>query len=101
MGRSYTPKYKVEVKTNLTGNHKVVSVWETKSRTNVQGYGRPNEKNLGKWVERHDESFQPNGCNFHVTKQIGVIPYVQEARIVNQQTGEVIAIYKMAMFQEF
>lgn len=96
MGKVRTPKYRVEVKTNLTGSSKVISSWEV-----TKGHGRVNTKNLDRWVREHNESFLPKGVNYHVSKSIGIIPYVQEAHIVHQKTGEVLVSYKMSPFETF
>ena len=98
MGKSVTPKYRVETKEyhpNSTSPHWQKMVWEVKSRTNVVGYGSPNTENLFNFIIRYSESFKPGGVNQH----IGFVPAITQAKIVNQFTGQIMASWTAPMFQ--
>lgn len=89
MGRSITPKYRVEAKEQ---NGKA---WAASWR------GRATEKRLAEYVAGTNESMKPGGVNEHVSRAVGFIPVIREARIIEQRTGEIVAHYKAPLFQVF
>lgn len=94
MGRVITPTYRVEAAVNVLG----FSFFGWDCRIN----GRPTVKNAEKWRRATNESFQPNGVNWHVSQATGVVPHITQVRIVAQKgprTGEVVAETKMPMFE--
>ena len=90
-GRIVTHKYRVEVmRSNIQMTH---SAWRT------EWYGKPNVKNLMKWVDSHNASFTPSGVNYHISKGYGFIAMIYEARIVRQSDDTEIARYRVPAFQ--
>lgn len=92
MGRSRTPRYVVEV--NGTGRAQAME-WRARRRGQVLGYGKPTNENLAKWVERFNAALKPGGVNEH----LGDRCRVDSAKVVDQFSGEVKAVYKAPMFQ--
>lgn len=78
MGRSYTPPYRVE------HDGSTPSAWRRE-------YGKPTEANLSKFIQEYSRSLEAGGCNQHVSKPLGYIPYPSWARIVRQCDGVVVA----------
>jgi len=97
MGRSYTPRYVIKI--NGAGRTNAVQImpmeWRSRARGPYEGYGKPTEANLAKWVEKFNESLRPGGCNDHV----GERAQVTKANIVDQFTNEVVATYEAPAFQ--
>jgi len=89
MGRSVTPKYRMEVKTNV--GYFTPSIWR----------GRATEQRLEVAVHAENKSFLPGGVNAHVANNLGAVPYIYKAKIINQMTGEVVAEYNAPAFQAF
>lgn len=93
MGRSYTPKYVVEMEGSTPAE------WRVKSRYGIPGYGAPTEANLIKYVEAFIESLKVGGANQHISKALGYMPIPNWARIkVNCAGGEMLAEWKAPMF---
>lgn len=95
MGKSYTPTFRVEYRDNT--NAQILSfnpmAWDCKMD------GRPTVANLEKWRQGYNKSFNPGGVNFHVSKEIGVIIHISNAKLIRQSTGEVVAETAMPMFE--
>ena len=91
MGRVYTPTYRVEAASNVPG----LTIFGWCCRTN----GRATDKNADRWRKGMNQSFQPGGNNWHVSKANGVVPHLHEVRIVRQRTGEVVAVASAPMFE--
>lgn len=97
MGRSYTPKYRVEchddpfapVRLSAAHSH----AWVVKEK------GRPTDANLAKWRRAVYDSMCAGGVNEHVSKARGYIPVISHARIVEQKTGEVVAEFTAPNFE--
>ncbi len=83
------PKYVVEVVVYARNVYSTPMIWRKE-------YGRPNEKNLLKFVQESNESVKPGGVNAH----LGVNHAIMKAKIrYNRSGGEVIATYNAPMFQ--
>lgn len=91
MGRSFTPKYRIEFKDNLSPRSGWMA-WETH-------YGKPTQANLEKWRKAMNASFQKDGCNFHVSQSSGILVHYSSAKIVRQSDGQIMAETKMPMFE--
>ncbi len=89
MGRTVTPKYRVEM--IETGVMPTKMAWK----------GRATDEALRKYVFAYADSLKAGGVNEHVAKALGFVPFPQEAKIVNQFTNEVVATWKAATFQVF
>jgi hypothetical protein len=89
MGRSVTPKYRVETKENVG------------AMTPAAWRGRATPARLAEWVEACNKSFLPGGVNGHVSESRGVVVYIHAAKIIEQATGRVVAEYKAPAFQVF
>lgn len=97
MGRSVTPKYRVEYWTNNKPS-KQTMIWDVKSRANVTGLGAPSTENLEKWRKTYNFSFK-DGVNKHVSEAAGYIVHIGRCRIVDQFTGRVAAEFVPPMFE--
>lgn len=73
MGRSYTPKYRIEFDNSTPFS------WDSKS------YGRPTIVNLRKFRDSMNDSFLPGGANEHIKGW-----KVMGCKVVNQFTGETV-----------
>ena len=92
MGRSYTPKYRIEfLQTN--GSAMTNQGWDCKR------YGKPSEKNLEKFLDAYSNSTKIGGVNERISKSLGFIPVVSKARIVNQFTNDTVVEYNAPMFK--
>jgi hypothetical protein len=85
MGRSRTPKFRIELNTNTMG--KQVFAYERKATTD----------GLVEFIVSYEKSLKPGGVNEHVCPDR--VTWVNSAQIVNQKTGRVVAEYNMPMFQ--
>jgi len=90
MGRSYTPTFRVVPETN--GFHMTNACWDSKR------YGRPSEKTAREYVQKFNESLQPDGCNSHIGKAYPTARMIG-CQIVRQATDEVVASYRVPMFE--
>ncbi|MFA5049293.1 MAG: hypothetical protein WC516_09780 [Patescibacteria group bacterium] len=86
MGKSITPKYRIEIDYN---DHRV---W------NCKEYGKPTEKNLIRYIELYIQSLKIGGCNEHISKMLGYMPIPNKAKIINQFTGDIVASWNAPMF---
>lgn len=91
MGRSISSTHRVEV----TGWS--ASCWNTKDRPayRITADGPATDAGLAAWMDRYLASTQPGGCNEHLAK----FTRPRSARIVNQNTGEVVATWTAPMFE--
>ena len=87
MGKSYTPKYRVENQTR--------SGWQTFSAWNSKGAGKPTIENLIKFREMYHASLKAGGCNDH----IGISGMIGNVRIIHQATGAEIVSFKAPLFE--
>jgi len=83
MGKTTTPKYRVEIRTNTSS---FPMAWS----------GPATPKRLEDTVERYNRSFMPGGVNGHVSDK--VIVQIDKAQLINQATGEVVAEWSAPMF---
>jgi hypothetical protein len=93
MGKSLTPKYRLEYYDSTQSGMKMI-VWS------VKDYGNTTEKNIGIFVHKLIESLKTGGCNDHLSKVLGFIPIPYKAQIVNQFSGEIVAVWNAPMFME-
>lgn len=82
MGRTRTPKYRLEVDGQRM-------CWQ----------GRATQARLLAWVRSYAASLKLGGVNQHISLALGHIPYPTRARIVNQYTGEAVAEWQAAAFE--
>lgn len=81
MGRSYTPKYRVEMVLDNSARTCEQIAWDKR-------YGRANKANLAKLIASIESSTQPGGVNAH----LGIKSFIS-ATIVNQLNGDLVAFY--------
>lgn len=81
MGRSYTPKYRVEMVLNNNARTFETIAWDKR-------YGRATKVNLEKLIASIEASTRLGGVNAH----LGPKTYIS-ATIVNQKTGDLVAFY--------
>lgn len=90
MGRSYTPKYTVDIPGFLC------MTWDTKR------HGKPTAAKLEKWVMAYAKSLEVGGVNAHVSQRLGYVPYPSRATVrLNVPGGAIVAEWKAAMFQVY
>jgi hypothetical protein len=87
MGRSITPKYRVETITN------------SGRLTPFPWSGLVSQKRLEDWRATMNKSFSAGGVNFHVSEALGVIYHISEATIVRQSDGRVMCAVKAPLFE--
>jgi hypothetical protein len=81
MGRSYTPKYRVELVVDNSARSTGTIAWDRR-------YGRATTTNLTKIIRSIEASFQPGGANAHLKP----VSYIS-ATIVDQSSGNLVAFY--------
>lgn len=89
MGRTIKVTYRLE----LNCGPKVYNspmCWRTKQ------YGRPTPENLEKWVMGFAESMKPGGVNAHLCET--AIYWPVSAKVVHQDSGNIVARWKAPMF---
>ena len=86
MGRSITPKYRLVLDNQIM-------IWR----------GKATQKELKNFVFAYAKSLEIGGCNDHVSKMLGYIPYPSEARIEYNDdfvhVNDPVAVWKAAPFQ--
>lgn len=83
MGKSMTPKYRMVI----DGNY---MTWQ----------GRASVSLLEDLVKAYAASLEIGGCNEHISKSLGHIPYPNKARIeTNSRDPRVICVWEAAKFQ--
>ncbi|MDP2661737.1 MAG: hypothetical protein Q8R28_13500 [Dehalococcoidia bacterium] len=90
MGRSITPKYRVEY-WDQAGFHQ--EVWDSRPINrpldrNRTGYGQPTQANLERWRQARNESMLPGKVNEQVSKMYGYMPHISRAQIVHNVPGK-------------
>lgn len=85
MGKSITPKYRLEIYDN-SGRHS--QSWN----------GRASEKRLNDYILTYGKSLESGGVNFHLSKSLGFIPYPNKAEIIEQRSGQVVTRWNAPMF---
>ena len=90
MGKSITPKYRLIVDDMRMSWH-------------PNQDGQPSNANLQRWVMAYAQSLHLGGCNDHISKALGYIPYPRFARIETnvRDCPEIKATWHAAMFQCF
>ena len=93
MGRSFTPKYAVEMEGCTS------ATWRVGPEYQIPGNGKPTAANLAKYVEAYIGSLKTGGVNVHISKALGYMPIPNWARIVlNDGSRTVIAEWKAPLF---
>lgn len=80
MGRSYTPKYRIEIRLASPKWAAPPEAWRTQ-------YGRANAENLARFIQVHNASIAPGGANAH----LGAEHRITGARLVRQADDRVLA----------
>lgn len=87
MGRSRTPKYRVEMRASHMG--RISFAYEKQAAT---------PDGLVEFIKVFEKSFQPGGVNERFHRDDPVRVY--QAEVINQKTNEVVCEFKLPMFQE-
>ncbi len=82
MGRSVAYTYRLDVVANV---HLDTFGWEVKT------HGKPTAENAERYRRTMNAAFQPGGCNFHISEQMGVVPHISKVTITRQRDGKVMA----------
>ena len=88
MGKSFTPKYRIEFHSNT---NMTAAAWK----------GQATTARLEAHVRHLNESFRPGGVNAHVGDGLGFIPYISRARIVRQSDDSMISDWTAPAFEVF
>jgi len=103
MGRSITPKYRIEYYYRQPSNGQIIQVkacWTVKSNNaNIPADGKPTDKNVEKYVQAYNNSLKSDGVNKHVSQSLGYMPMAHKAELIEQATGNVVAKWNAPMFQ--
>lgn len=91
MGRSFTPKYRIETGSDKQG-------WVTYAAWRCE-YGKPDASRLEAYRVKLNESFLPGGVNSHCVGSAGQVLYFSNLRVVEQKTGRVVAVAWGPMFE--
>lgn len=89
MGKTRTPKYRIELKFMGKWDH---YPWKS-------AWGKPTETVVKAVRDALNESFKAGGLNEHVSKNKGVLVSYSDSRAIEQATGEVVAEYQAPMFE--
>lgn len=92
MGKTYTPKYRIEFLQTNCGGGNTPMCWDIKN-------GRPTNDNLEKYLDAYSKSCEMGGVNDHISAAIGFIPVVLKAVIINQRNEEIVASYQAPLFK--
>jgi hypothetical protein len=94
MGRTTTPKYRIEFNDNpfrvTWGN---IEGWDCRRN------GQPTLANIEKWRDARHASFKKGQCNDHIPAACRYVPYINHAKIVRQKTKEVVVLFTAPMFE--
>ena len=85
MGRSVTPTYRIEYTAKNYSGTSMVG-WQKHN-------GRATSKNLARYCDAMNGSFESGGCNEHISKSLGYTAKITGARLVHQFSGDVIATW--------
>ena len=87
MGRVTTPKYTLVI-------DGMDLFWD------VKRHGKPTDTNVEKYVMSYAKSLEIGGCNEHISKLRGYIPYPRKAEVkYNYLGGSIVASWKAGLFQ--
>lgn len=82
MSTTVTPKYALDIYTTCMVEGRFQTVKATDCMAwNIKSYGRPTPANLEKFVRVYAKSLEAGGCNEHLAKELGYIPYPNRAVI--------------------
>jgi hypothetical protein len=89
MGRTVTPKYRVEmIMHSRRQEYSSTAAWDVTSRGMITGKGKPTAANLLKEVQGFEASTGPDGVNKHLGPM-----KVTHAHIIHQHSGAIMAEY--------
>lgn len=89
MGKSFTPKYRIEFHSNT---NMTAAAWKGQDVFIDR---------LEAHVRHLNESFRPGGVNAHVADGLGFIPYISRARIVRQSDDQMVTEWTAPAFEVF
>ena len=98
MGRSYTPKYRVEYRDNsmflpitreaprcrIPTMHPARMSWP-------KHLGKPDNAKAEDLRRKMNQSFQPGDVNAHVSNALGVVVHIYRLWVIEQKTGQWVA----------
>lgn len=87
MGKTYTPTYRVEYYDQL-GKH--TALWTLP--------GKPTPDKLAAWITSYHASLKIGGCNEHLSKSYGFVPFAHKAFIIRQSTRKEICTWRAPLF---
>ena len=93
MGKSYTPKYRVEYLDNAKRMVDPLSPrfgWKTMT-WDAKRNGAPTSANVERLRVAMNVSFLPGGVNEHVSIESGTVVHIYRMRLVHQKSGATVA----------
>ena len=101
MGKSYTPKYRVEYRDNTETTYPRFNSYP--QHAHLMGWpkslGKPSNDKAEKLRQDMNTSFNHGGTNYHVSQSTGVIIHIHTLNVIEQNTGMVIAEANMPAFE--
>ncbi len=91
MGRSYTPKYRVEYRDNtMYVDGRVPTMYP--GRVSWPSHlGKPSNAKAEDLRRKMNQSFQPGGVNGHVSNALNTVVHIYRLWVVEQKTGTWVA----------
>ena len=101
MGKSYTPKYRVEYRDNsdMLRPRNALPVEPGRLSWPSQRFGKPNDAKAEQFRADMNQSFLPGEVNGHVSDGLGIVVHIYRLWIVEQKTGLRVAEASAPMFE--
>lgn len=81
------------------GDGRTMSLGPVEWHSRGHGHGRPTDANLERVILAYGKSLEIGGCNEHISRGLGYIPYPTSARIVRAATRELMASWSAGAFR--
>ena len=94
MGRSYTPKYRVEYRVQYHDNTMFIKGIPTIYPARMswpRHLGKPTDAKAEDLRRTMNKSFQPGEVNAHVSNALGVVIHIYMLWVIEQKTGQKIS----------
>lgn len=93
MGKSYTPKYRVEYRDNSDRlrPRNALPVEPGKLQWPSKHFGKPTDAKAESFRQDLNQSFLPGAVNGHISESLGVVVHITRLWIIEQATGHKVA----------
>ncbi len=99
MGKSYTPKYRVEYRDNTMVVDMHVPTMHPGRISWPSNLGKPTNAKAEDLRRKMNQSFQPGDVNGHVSKSLDVVVHIYRLWVIEQKTGQWVAEANMPAFE--